>query len=360
MVSVDGTLRVQLHLQRQDFCLDVDLHLPGQGITILFGPSGSGKSTLLRCVAGLERAARGSLRVAGEVWLDGSRSLPTHRRAVGYVFQEGTLFAHLDVAGNLDYARRRSGATTALPLQQLIELLDIGALLARRPQTLSGGERQRVCIAQALASNPQVLLMDEPLASLDQARKRELLPYLDRLHQQAAIPLLYVTHDPAEAIHLGDHLVLLQSGHTLASGPLASVLASHGEAITPDDALGTVLDGVVGAHDAAWHLLRVDVPGAALWVPDNGLAPGRTVRVRVLARDVSLVRDRPEGSSILNALLGEVQMIGDDAHPGLLNVQLRVADVTWWARVTRRSAAALELTPGLSLWLQVKSVALLL
>lgn len=358
-MSADSGLHLQLRLQRQDFCLDVDLHLPGQGITVLFGPSGSGKSTLLRCVAGLERAARGRLRVAGEVWLDGSRSLPTHRRAVGYVFQEGTLFAHLDVAGNLEYARRRSGATTRLPLPALIELLDIGALLARRPETLSGGERQRVCIAQALASNPHVLLMDEPLAALDQARKRELLPYLDRLHQQAAIPLLYVTHDPAEAIHLGDHLVLLQHGRAVASGPLASVLASHGEAITPDDAQGTVLDGVVGARDTAWHLLRVDVPGAALWVPDNGLAPGHTVRVRVLARDVSLARERPEGSSILNVLPGEVQAIDDDAHPGLLNVQLRVAAATWRARVTRRSAAALELAPGLAVWLQVKSVALL-
>lgn len=357
-MNTSREMTVQLRLERKDFCLDVDLRLPGQGISVLFGPSGSGKSTLLRCVAGLERAARGTLRVAGDVWLDGSRSLPTHRRAVGYVFQEASLFAHLDVAGNLDYGRQRS-AGSSRSLDSVVELLDIGALLRRSPGTLSGGERQRVCIAQALAGNPQVLLMDEPLAALDQARKRELLPYLDRLHEHAAIPVLYVTHDPAEAIHLGDHLVLLQHGKALASGPLATVLAAHGAAITPDDALGTVLDGVVGARDDAWHLLRVDVPGANLWLPDNGLAPGRTVRVRVLARDVSLVRDKPALSSILNVLPGEVQAIDDDAHPGLLNVRLRVGDATWLARVTRRSAAALDLAPGLELWLQVKSVALL-
>jgi molybdate transport system ATP-binding protein len=357
-MNASREMTVQLRLERKDFCLDVDLSLPGQGISVLFGPSGSGKSTLLRCVAGLERAARGTLRVAGDVWLDGSRSLPTHRRAVGYVFQEASLFAHLDVAGNLDYGRRRS-AGVSRSLDSIIELLDIAALLRRSPGTLSGGERQRVCIAQALASNPQVLLMDEPLAALDQARKRELLPYLDRLHEHAAIPVLYVTHDPAEAIHLGDHLVLLQHGKVRASGSLATVLAAHGAAITPDDALGTVLDGVVGARDDVWHLLRVDLPGANLWLPDNGLAPGRTVRVRVLARDVSLVRDKPALSSILNVLPGKVLAIHDDAHPGLLNVRLRVGDATWLARVTRRSAAALELAPGLALWLQVKSVALL-
>ncbi|PKM06669.1 MAG: molybdenum ABC transporter ATP-binding protein [Gammaproteobacteria bacterium HGW-Gammaproteobacteria-4] len=357
-MNTSREMTVQLRLERRDFCLDVDLRLPGQGISVLFGPSGSGKSTLLRCVAGLERAARGTLRVAGDVWLDGSRSLPTHRRAVGYVFQEASLFAHLDVAGNLDYGRRRS-AGASRSLDSIVELLDIGALLRRWPGTLSGGERQRVCIAQALAGNPQVLLMDEPLAALDQARKRELLPYLDRLHEHAAIPVLYVTHDPAEAIHLGDHLVLLQHGKALASGPLATVLAAHGAAITPDDALGTVLDGVVGARDDAWHLLRVDLPGAVLWVPDNGLVTGHQVRVRVLARDVSLVRQRPEQSSILNLLPGQVLAIEDDAHPGLLNVQLHVGDATWLARVTRRSAALLELTPGLDLWLQVKSVALL-
>ncbi len=352
-------MTVQLRLERRDFCLDVDLCLPGQGITVLFGPSGSGKSTLLRCVAGLERRARGTLRIAGTLWLDGGRSLPTHRRAVGYVFQEASLFAHLDVAGNLEYGRRRSTQAGSQPLDRIIDLLDVGGLLQRRPATLSGGERQRVCIAQALASNPQVLLMDEPLAALDQARKRELLPYLDRLHEHAAIPVLYVTHDPAEAIHLGDHLVLLQRGRVVASGPLARVLATHGAMVTPDDAQGTVLDGVVGACDAAWHLLRVDLPGAALWVPDNGFATGHKVRVRVLARDVSLVRQRPEQSSILNLLPGQVLAIEDDVHPGLLNVQLRVGDATWLARVTRRSAALLELTLGLDLWLQVKSVALL-
>lgn len=358
-MNADHEMDVQLHLQRWDFCLDVDLRLPGQGISVLFGPSGSGKSTLLRCVAGLERRARGLLRVAGEVWLDGRRVLPTHRRAVGYVFQEASLFPHLDVAGNLEYGRKRSPQPGSQSLAQIIELLDIGALLQRRPGTLSGGERQRVCIAQALASNPKLLLMDEPLAALDQTRKRELLPYLDRLHEHAAIPLLYVTHDPSEAMHLGDHLVLLQRGQVLASGPLTSVLVTHGAAIAAEDALGTVLDGVVGARDTAWHLLRVDLPGAALWVPDNGLVSGHKVRVRVLARDVSLARHRPEQSSILNVLPGQVQAIDDDTHPALLNVRLRVGDATWLARVTRRSAAALALEPGLDLWLQVKSVALL-
>ena len=219
MSSVDG-IRARFRLDYSGFSLDVDLDLPGRGVTALFGPSGSGKTTLLRAIAGLEHAPGGALAVNGDVWQDTVRFVPTHKRSLGYVFQEASLFPHLSVQGNLQYGQKRVPvAQRRVSLDQAIALLDIGHLLDRKPARLSGGERQRIGIARALATSPRLLLMDEPLAALDHARKQEILPYLERLHDELDIPVLYVSHAPDEVARLADHIVgVARGGGAVMSG----------------------------------------------------------------------------------------------------------------------------------------------
>ncbi|MCL2523697.1 MAG: molybdenum ABC transporter ATP-binding protein [Betaproteobacteria bacterium] len=341
------------------FTLDVDLNLPDRGVTALFGPSGSGKTTLLRCIAGLERPVHGRLLFKGQVWQDAATWLPAYRRPLGYVFQEASLFPHLSVLGNLRYGMKRNPAAQARGLDQAIELLGIGHLLERQPATLSGGERQRVGIARALAVGPEVLLMDEPLAALDLQRKREILPYLDRLHDELEIPLFYVSHAPDEVARLADHLVALDNGRVAASGPLAETLARIDLPIRLGEDIGVVLEATVGVIDSEWHLARADFAGGSLWTRDRGLPAGRRVRLRVLARDVSLAVAEPGPSSIQNCLAGRVDSLGDDEHPGTLLVRVAVGESRLIARLTRRSAARLGIAPGLPVHVQVKSVALM-
>ena len=211
MTTRDG-IQAQFKLSYSGFALDVDLALPGRGISAIYGASGSGKTSLLRCIAGLDRAV-GQLCVNGEVWQDESHFLPPHQRSLGYVFQEASLFAHLTVRGNLDYGLNRlAPAQRKVSLDHALDLLGIAHLMERKPEGLSGGERQRVAIARALLTSPRLLLMDEPLAALDLPRKREILPYLERLHTELDIPLLYVSHSPDELARLADHLVVLELG----------------------------------------------------------------------------------------------------------------------------------------------------
>jgi molybdate transport system ATP-binding protein len=344
------------------FTLAVDLQLPGRGVTALFGPSGSGKTSILRCVAGLERATHGYLAVNGQVWQDDARRLftPTHRRPIGYVFQEASLFPHLSVRRNLEFGLKRTPvAERQVGLESTIALLGIGPLLDRRPEHLSGGERQRVAIARALAVSPDILLLDEPLAALDLARKQDILPYLERLRDELEIPVLYVSHSPDEVARLADHLVALENGRVLANGALTETLARLDLPIRLGEDVGVVLDAVVGERDEIWHLARVDFAGGSLWTRDRGMPPGRQVRVRVLARDVSLAQQHQEQTSILNLLPGRVDAIASDDHPGLALVRIQVGQAFLLARVTQRSVAALGVTAGLSLWVQVKSVALM-
>ena len=344
------------------FALDADLELPSCGITALFGPSGSGKTTLLRAIAGLERAPAGYLEVDGEIWQDDAHGLflPTHRRPLGYVFQEASLFAHLSVRRNLDFGRKRvAAAQRRIAAEHVIELLGIAPLLDRMPERLSGGERQRVAIARALLTSPKLLLMDEPLAALDYARKQEILPYLERLHDELEIPLLYVSHAQDEVARLADHLVVLERGRILANGPLNDTLARLDLPIRLGDDAGVVLDAVVGARDAEWHLARADFPGGSLWVRDNGLPAGHRVRLRILARDVSIARQKIEGSSILNTLPARVVDIVGEDHPALALVRLDIGPSPLIARLTRRSAAALDLRASMEVWVQIKAVALI-
>ena len=353
-------IRARFVLKYIGFTLDVDLTLPGRGVTALFGHSGSGKTSLLRLIAGLERAPGGLLAVNGETWQDAKVFLPTHRRPLGYVFQEASLFPHLSARANLEYGMKRAAEPLdRAALDHVIELLGIAHLLERKPDQLSGGERQRVAIARALAVKPRLLLMDEPLAALDLQRKQEILPYLERLHDELEIPLLYVSHAPDEVARLADHLVVMEGGRVLASGPLGETLARLDLPIRLGEDVGVVLDAVAGERDAAWHLARMDFPGGSLWTRDKGIAMGSKVRLRVLARDVSLATQRQEHTSIQNHLHGRVDAIADDEHPGLALVRVRVGQSMLVARLTKRSAAAIGVAAGREVWLQVKSVALL-
>jgi molybdate transport system ATP-binding protein len=352
----------RLQLQRAGFALDVSLALPERGISALYGPSGCGKTTVLRALAGLERA-RGRVALGGRVWQDDASGhfVPTHRRALGYVIQDAALFPHLDVRRNIEFGQRRiARQRRRVVLDQAVELLGIGHLTARRSDTLSGGERQRVAIARALATSPELLLMDEPLAALDSARKAEVLPYLLRLQAELSIPVVYVSHALDEVARLAHHLVLMDAGRVLADGPVADVLARLDLPTARGDDAGVVLEGRVAERDAAWQLARLELGAAEaeLWTRDHGFAPGRRVRVRVLARDVSLATSPQGGTSIANQLHGTVQAIADDEHPGLALVRVRVGTLPVLARLTRRSVHLLGLAPGQPVWVQVKTVAL--
>ncbi|WP_271411155.1 molybdenum ABC transporter ATP-binding protein [Pseudomonas sp. Q1-7] len=358
------SIRARFHLQLSGFSLDADLDLPGRGVSALFGHSGSGKTTLLRCIAGLERAAGGFLEINGEVWQDSARGhfLPTHKRPLGYVFQEASLFEHLSVRRNLEFGQRRIPARARrVHLDQAVELLGIGHLLERMPGGLSGGERQRVGIARALLTSPRLLLMDEPLAALDFKRKGEILPYLERLHDELDIPLLYVSHSPDEVARLADHLVLLDNGQVLASGPLDQTLSRLDLPTAQEDEAGVVIEGRVRGFDAGYQLLTLALPGSELSVrvAHSPVVEGRTLRFRVLARDVSLSLERQRDSSILNLLPARVVEETPAANPAHVLVRLEVEGTSMLARITRFSRDQLGLHPGQALWAQIKSVALL-
>jgi molybdate transport system ATP-binding protein len=353
-------IRARFKLHFTGFALDVDLELAGRGVTALFGPSGSGKTTLLRCVAGLERVSGAALSVSGAVWQDADTFVPTHRRRLGYVFQEASLLAHLSVRRNLEYGMKRvPPALRRGGLEASIELLGIGSLLDRAPESLSGGERQRVAIARALAVSPELLLLDEPLASLDVARKQEILPYLERLHDDLDIPVIYVSHSPDEVARLADHVVLLDNGRVVAQGGLQATLSRLDLAQAFDDDMGVVIEATIGAHDPTDHLTRIDFPGGSVQVSRCAEAPGSRKRFRIQARDVSLATQRPEHTSILNVFEARVVEIADATVPGQVLVKLDVGGTPLIARISGRSRKELRIEAGGSVWAQVKSVAVL-
>ena len=357
---IEATLR----LPRGAFTLDVALALPARGVSALFGPSGCGKTTLLRCLAGLERAPGGRVVVDGQTWQDDATGtwLPPHRRAVGVVFQEASLFEHLSVRANVEFGwKRLDPSARRVSLDEAISWTGIESLLQRAVGGLSGGERQRVALARALAVSPSVLLMDEPLAALDAARKAEILPAIERLNTLSGITIVYVSHAIAEVARLADHVVLMEAGKTIASGPVAELLSRLDLPLPPGEDAGVVLQGEVGALDPEWQLARLDVAGAAFWTRDPALPVGHRIRLRVLARDVSLSLVAQPGSSIVNQLEATVEAIADDTHPSqvLVRLRTRTGSNALLARLTRRSAHALALAPGKAVWAMVKSVALL-
>lgn len=343
------------------FSLDVSLAVPGRGVTAVFGPSGSGKTSLLRCIAGLERAGSGRLSVNGEVWQDDAAGIfvPVHKRPLGYVFQEASLFAHLDVAHNLDFGLRRVPASQRrVSLEKAIGLLGLRALMQRMPGTLSGGERQRVAIARALATSPRLLLMDEPLASLDIARKAEILPYLERLHDELDMPVLYVSHAPDEVARLADHLVLLDGGRVTASGTTRELMTRLDLPLAHGDAAAAVLEAVVIAVEPDWHMSHAEFSGGRISLLNPALRVGQRVRVRIQARDVSLTLARQEGTSVQNIFPVTVTGLCADS-PGQVMVKLDADGSILLARITGKSADALQLRAGSQVYAQVKGVAVL-
>ena len=351
---------IKLLLNRRGFTLDVDLDLPAQGITVLFGPSGSGKTTLLRCVAGLEQA-HGQIQIGEHVWQDSERGvlIPTWQRSLGYVFQEASLLAHLSVEQNLRFGIKRlknPHATDAL--SEAIELLGIGHLLQRDSNGLSGGERQRVAIARALAMQPRLLLLDEPLASLDQARREDILPWLERLHTSLEIPVLYVTHAMQELTRLADHVVVLQDGKEKLYGATANVLAEPAFAASVGAQAGVVLQATVVGHDDTYHLTQLALQTGHLWVAQSALRLAQTVRLHVHASDVSLTVSEPKDTSIQNRLPGTIDSISSDAHPAHCIVTVSCGGQHLLARVTARALQSMGVSVGSSVWCQIKSVAL--
>ncbi len=367
MNANDNAILARLQLDYPQFTLDVDLGLPGTGVTALFGHSGSGKTSLLRCIAGLERAGTGELRFKGETWQSGRQFVPPHRRPIGYVFQEASLFSHLSARGNLDYAVKRAPRKVERPVafDQAVQLLGIERLLERRPDQLSGGERQRVAIARALLIQPRLLLMDEPLAALDMPRKLEILPYLEGLKRELDLPIIYVSHAPDEVARLADYLVAMEDGKAVATGTLEETLSRLDFPLHLGEEAGVVLEGLVAERDREWRLARVVFDGGEVWLRDSGHAVHSEVRVRILARDISLAKERQAESSIVNALPATIVEIITDEHAGLALVRLQVKDERSGdssflvSRVTRRSAHLLGLHEGMPIWAQIKSVAVI-
>ncbi|MCF6338618.1 MAG: molybdenum ABC transporter ATP-binding protein [Gammaproteobacteria bacterium] len=361
------TIEAQLHLQRDDFTLDATFCVPSHGITALFGPSGCGKTTLLRAIAGLEKETQGRFIIGDTVWQDETHCLPAHQRELGYVFQEASLFEHLSVRQNLEYGLKRLPAEKQrFDFDQAVTLLDLATLLPRQPARLSGGERQRVAIARALLSSPQLLLMDEPLAALDQQRKREILPFFARLHNELDIPILYVSHAADEVARLADHLVLLNGGRVQASGPIAEMLTRADLPLAHDYDAAAIIEASVSGHDTQFNLTQLTFPGGQLSVPrsgsGNGLPVGQTVRLRVLARDVSLTLKQQTGTSILNIVPVTITALNAEnarQSNAQLLVQLDANGVPLLARITRKSATALALEPGKPVFAQIKAIALL-
>ncbi len=342
------------------FNLSIDFKIQVRGVTAIFGHSGSGKTTLLRCIAGLERAPRGYFALAGECWQDESRQffVPTYKRPIGYVFQEASLFPHLSVEENLRYGQRRvPAAQHKVAFEDAVELLGLGYLLKRGSQNLSGGERQRVAIARALLTSPKLLLMDEPLSALDELSKTEILPYLEKLHAELAIPILYITHSLPEVMRLADYMLVLAKGELLSSGSLLDVLTQIDLPFVQSDEAGVVLTTTVTGHDTQYHLTYVSFHGEPLGMSlASHLAIGSTVRVRVFARDVSLALHNETHSSILNVLYGQITELVKDSR-GQTLVKILVFDTPILAKITYKSSVLLNLQVGSWVYARVKGVA---
>ena len=353
------SLQAIFYLKRPNFTLDIEFQAPARGVTALFGPSGSGKSTTLRLIAGLERVRSGALFVNGKIWQDNHHFFPAHQRPIGYVFQETALFPHLSVRQNLLYGHDRiPPEKRRVTLEQAIELTGAAHLLDRPVPGLSGGERQRVAIARALLVSPQLLLMDEPLASLDQQTKKEILHCLQHLFQELAIPVIYVSHATDEVAQLADHLVLVNNGSVQATGPAREMLTRLDLFPAESDEAAAVIQATVTAHDDAFRLTELSFANEKLFLPREDLPLGTVVRIAIHARDVSLALNRPEKSSILNIIPAKVLEI-TESSPAQVNIRLAAGEFILLARLTKKSADALAIAPGKQVYAQVKSIGLI-
>lgn len=352
-------LEISFSLQRSSFDLDIALSLPAHGTTVIFGPSGGGKTTILRAIAGLEPEVHGHVQISGKTWQSASQFLPPHRRRVGFVFQHSALLPHLSVAENLRYGWRRAQGTER-EYSDCVEQLDLATLFNRNIHQLSGGERQRVALCRALLTRPDVLLMDEPLAALDAARRSEILGYLERLKQTTSVPVIYVTHAVDEMSRLADFLVLMKAGRVLHQGPALEVMNRIDVPLALRDDAGVVVQAQVIEHDAH-GLLLLSSPLGSVYAQGRPYPVGHRLRVRVQARDVSLTLSHHLDSSVLNILPATVLALREIAS-GQVLVELAAGpdyQQVILARLSNMSANRLHLAVGLRVWAQIKAVALL-
>ena len=344
---------------RADFILDVDFVIPEKGVLGIFGHSGSGKTTLLRCLAGLERETQGRIEINGEIWLDERKNISTQQRNIAYVFQEGRLFPHLTVSKNLAYGARRNGmrgtGDSSVDREHLLELLNINHLLDRYPHQLSGGEQQRVAIGRALLKQPQMLLLDEPLASLDKRRKQEILPYLEKLHEELCIPMIYVSHDLDEMLHFCDSMLVMEDGKALFNGAIRDALVLPESLLATIENAAAVLEGTVSKQEKDFGMSTVHtVNGNQFQVPEL-MAIGKHVRLIVFARDVSLAKNKATDSSILNIIEGEVTAVLDEKC-GRILLQINCINDILLSLISAKSFQLLQLAIGKKIYIQVKAV----
>ncbi len=354
--------RIRIYLTRSTgFTLDCDIGLTSEaGVTVFFGPSGCGKTTILRAAAGLEKAA-GFVRISNQTWQDDEKKIfvPTYERRIGYVFQEASLFSHLNVMENLRYGLKRIHDThVEQRLKEAVELLGIGHLLNRSTAELSGGERQRCAIARSLAIRPTALFMDEPLSALDQARRREIMPWLEQIKRELKVPILYVTHSEDEVMRLADQLVLMDQGKIVDCGRVDEVWRKRSQADVSGSHQSSLVIGRVAEKDAQWSLMKIVSAGAYFWVRNTGAAVGETVRVTIRSENVSISMTQPSKTSIQNVFQGVLTRVTVRQTDPIAMVEVDCGGTILMAEITQRAVHELELREGVSVWVQVKSVSI--
>jgi molybdate transport system ATP-binding protein len=353
-------LCVKLQTELDTFSLDVDFECESSGVTLLYGPSGSGKTTVLRAIAGLLKTDHCEIRFNGNVWQDATHFTPPHHRPIGYVFQEASLFPHLSVRKNIEYGYKRvSKRDKRIDFDDAVSLLGVQPLLNRAPGQLSGGERQRVAIVRALLTSPGLLLMDEPLAALDNRAKQEIFPYLERLHSEFSIPLLYISHDHNEAARLADRIVLMDNGRVTATGDAHLFMTRLNLPLSHQDTASAIIEGDLIEYEEKDQITWINVAGSRVGLSGYTGTGGSRLRVQVYARDVSLALSEHRDTSILNIL--PVTVLGrEELDNSQMMVRLKLEDdQTMLSRITKRSADMLELHRGKQLFAQVKGIALL-
>ena len=352
------TLHLNCRVERGAFLLDLDANFPDREVTVLFGPSGSGKTSILRLIAGLDRAPGVRVAFKEEIWQDEQTFVPPHQRRVGYVFQHLNLFPNMNARQNLDFAEQRAHTSEGLSRADITEVLDIGDLLDKLPDQLSGGEKQRVAIARTLLSHPGLMLMDEPLGSIDQAAKNRILPYLQRVHQLLDIPVVFVSHAMDEVLYLADTVMEIRQGQMIQQDTVIGFSTSEGAAASSDAA--AILRCRVLELDSTYSLTSLEVDGQRLMVSKAGFSVGDQVRVRIPARDVSITREPARETSILNVLECTVRTITDPGEGPAAMVNMTCGRQTLLARITRRSLHELLLREGDKVYAQIKGVALMI
>lgn len=354
-----NAIKCNFNIERDQFKLKADLTMPAQGVTALLGPSGSGKTSLLRAIAGLDKYPDSFLQVGDSIWQQQDSFMPVHQRRVGYVFQESALFEHLTVLENLQYAHRHAAKSTAnWSLPQLMEMFGIAGLSERSSITLSGGQRQRVALARALASSPRLLILDEPLASLDHEGRQEIMPYLELLQQNFKIPIIYVSHSHEEVVRLADYIVLLDEQGIRATGTIKDMLTRLDLSLAHYDNSSVVIDTKLVEHDERYALSYLDFSGGRISVPSKDIKVGSVIRVSIAARDVSITTSAQSGTSILNIFPAVIDQIETETDSQFI-LRLAVGKQFLLSRITKKSLDLLQLKLGDTVFAQAKSVAIL-